>query len=198
MKSCLFTFLTLCTILVAEAQPRREPGPPPPVDLWMERLSQRDPEEYQRLADLRANDPEAFREAIRERLERQRQRAINRRGGDAAPPPFLRRDQHGDLLAPFRSPPDSDRQARQNHHAALRALVDQFHATEDAGEKAAIRSQLEQELGAWTDARIEAQEKRLEQALIAVQELQNDLEQRRANRDQWIQQRVDDALTRGL
>ena len=85
----LFLPLLLLTLSPADAQPPRsnsERGrkvarsnseknsrPPPPSDRYLRGLRQRNPEEFERMRRLRREDPDAFRDALREKVRRRRE-----------------------------------------------------------------------------------------------------------------------------
>jgi len=80
----IFLMITFAATMLASAQPpppedappfreRNEDGrpsfrPASPLQQWMHQLAESDPEEFQRLQELRMKDPEAFRQATREKL----------------------------------------------------------------------------------------------------------------------------------
>jgi hypothetical protein len=66
------------------------PGGPEAVERWLNAQKEKNPEEFERLRILRAEDPEAFRAHMRERVEHLRKRAEEGRVGP--PPPRLREE----------------------------------------------------------------------------------------------------------
>lgn len=89
---CFALFLAVsssCLLPVAAQPPRGGGGPenserrgPPAVERYFRQLEAQDPEESQRLRELRRTDPEAFRAELRERVRNRRPpHAENGKGG---------------------------------------------------------------------------------------------------------------------
>lgn len=178
------------------------PGPPPgpkrPVDIWMDRLHRRNPEEFQRIQQLRHRDPEAFRMELASRLGRERLRRITgahprlRIFLESLPEPE-RRDVLEALVRAFRPegpPPDAPGAELFRLREEIARLAAEFRQADDPGKREQLKIELRGKLGELFDAREQARAHHIERIKTEVSELERIMEIRRARRAEILERRL--------
>lgn len=172
----------------------------PPVEQWLNNLRKSNPEDFERLRQLRRDDPHAFMQEIQGRIGRERIRL------------FL--EQHPEVRSIVEKLPESERNQlfsalmenapkhRQRHGDApkeereIRALEEATHhlatkyrkAPEE--EKAALREELRTKLAESFDRKEALQRSHVEKTEAKITNLKAGLEKRQANRDAIIDKRL--------
>lgn len=171
---------------------RRPGGPPPgihregegaPLDRWMSFLRERNPEEFERWQRLREEDPEAFREAIRERLdaarERFREQAGDRPAGGDGP------------WGPRFPPPPPDPRGPQ-----AGGLAQAWREAGSAEERERIERQIRRHVAESVQVRFESHERRLAELEREVMEMRRNLSRQREMAERMIERRTQDLIRR--
>lgn len=174
--------------------PPPPPGPPPTVERFFEIIRNRNPDEYERLRQLRETDPTAFRQEILDRIERERAR----RG--FAPPavegPGPRAFRNGDRET--RRPRGGDAgDAMKVHSPEIEAherkaqeLAEQARSAKTDEERAALLKALRAELASAFDLREQMRRERIQQMRERLEKVESFLALRQANRDAILDRRV--------
>lgn len=182
-------------------RPREGHAPPeagrPHIERWLEQLEARDPEEYQRIMELRERHPAAFRAELRNRvhdarmMERLREpfpelherisrlprdervrigRMIRGEGDEGPMEPF--RHRHG-------PPPDEAANAMHD-------LLVQWRTAEDDAAREEARMAIREHVAKVFDQRTATQEADIQRAEEQVSNLRSMLESRLKKREEWI------------
>ena len=199
----------------APAAPRdwAEPGMPPPpsggpgekphIQRFLDMLRQQNPTEFDRMKKLRAEDPEAFRQELHARLQRERER----RGIDGAPGNGqMMRGMAGDMRDRMaramkdggpgpdgmnvRSP-EIDRLEQKS-----RDLAQAYRKAADDAEKTRLQGELKAALSEAFDLRESIRRERFAQMEARVKKVREMMDQRQAQRDAIIERRLQE-LTEG-
>lgn len=206
-RFCILIALIAClglteTMAQPPGNPERRGGPDmdhrPHLERWLDRLSEEDPDEYQRLIALRENDPATFRMEMRSRVQEAR-RIQQPRGPHPDPQaPFARppREERPPRGEGFRADDADDRMGpsrhrrildpRMEHDARLRGLVEQWKRAGSPEEKEAARAAVQSQLETTFDQGMEEQEKEIRHAEERLATLRNIHQSRRDDRDVWI------------
>jgi len=179
---------------------------------WLEHLREENPEEYERLKDLREADPEAFQLEIRKRLADRRNKTSGNQGrwgnrsktkrfGDAPlmfeklrnenPEEFerlmrLREEKPQVFLQELRKM-TSDKGTEEDKCHELSRL---YHDTEDPAEKERVKAELREVVLAAFDARIELHRRRLVEVENRLAGMRKKLEEREAGRTEVCEERL--------
>ncbi len=190
------------TQLAAQPPPNREPGPPPgpppSIEKFFDIIRQRNPEEYERLRQLRETDPAAFRAEIAARIEQERIRR-----GIGAPPgegPGPRMAPRGDRE--FRRPrPGEEGDAMavhspevEAHERKAREIAESLRAAKTDEERAARTRELRDELAQAFDLREQLRRERIKQMRERLEKVEAFLAARQANRDAILDRRVNELI----
>ncbi|MDZ4199151.1 MAG: hypothetical protein U1E27_07695 [Kiritimatiellia bacterium] len=166
----------------AEGLRRRDPGTDTPeegsiVERWLHALRERNPEEFERMQRLRDEDPEAFRDAMRERIRKLRNRPRGE-SEDADPSGHTRRT------------PGIDREpdAFGINRAELKKVWDNAKTDDD---RERIRNRVREQVAKSLIARMEQHERRLAEMERDLHRMRESLARQRAGAEKWIQQRTD-------
>ena len=183
-------------------------GPPPgdnPVTLWMERLRQRNPEEYARLNELRQKDPGRFHREMHKRLQRQQAADVLKNN-----PRFKQlfeelpeeeRDRITELISQpvMRKGPGKHGKPNpeiEKLEMEAGALSQAYRETADPAEKQKIRDEIQTKLEALFDLRQKDREQMIATMEKRMADLHKNLEEKTARRDEIIQRRLRE-LTEG-
>jgi hypothetical protein len=220
MKHMLAVFL-LTTLVVAPAfvcaqEPPDGPAPdealgePGPdrgpghggamVERWLERLREKDPEEFGRLQKLREKDPEAFRKHLHQTLREERAMAALRdfpklhEFVQTLPPDereqILRRlSPPGGGDGPHGFQPRMNPEIRNLDQKTLE-LSRAYRGTTDAAHKEKIRTDLKEKLGALFDLRERERQAHVERIESDLVNLKNSITDRRAHREEIVERRL--------
>lgn len=152
-------------------------GQPPSVfvDRWLERLKEKDPEEYARLQKLKETNPEEFRKALFGKLVQERMRHRSEGG------------RHG------RPPMNPEIQALQKETMEMSKAYSQ--ATDEAAKKQ-LRTELRQKLEVLFDLREKERKEHIQRIEADLANLKKSLDERQQNREQIIERRLQE-LTEG-
>lgn len=199
----IFLALSLMAILGASARAQAEtPVPampdvaqearmPPPVQRFFDLLKERDPAEYARLRELRENDPDAFRAELANRLAGLRER----RGARGEP-------EVRDMREPGRHMGRSGKMDRGPEHHPELDMAERLAketaaavrtATSDE-EKKKLTAQLKDEVGEIFNIRETIRRERIRQMEDHVAKIKHVLDERRAQREEIIERRVNQLL----
>lgn len=200
---------------IGPGAPFGQPHHPPQemVQKWLEQLKSRNPQEYERLAKLREEDPEAFRQELEKRLDRERGRrfvekypqlkealeampeqdrnAVLRRlaGGGPGPGPGAGPHGPGGLMPPgAESNPRSPEIDRLQDEVKDLAL--QFKAAATEAERQKAREEIRGKLSKLFDLREDQRRQDLQRMEKHVAELKQKLESRQSRKDQIIDRRL--------
>lgn len=177
-------------------------GRAPHMERWMERLRENDPETYQRMADLREEQPVAFRMELRRRVHEARWMHRVREeqpgfydylqglpaGERAELCRFL--EQTAGEVDEGRRSPRRLLQPRLEGDGELREQVEDWKAAETPEEREAIAAKFRAHLRELFDERTAEQKEEIERAEKQVERLRHLLQQREENRDQWIERLI--------
>jgi hypothetical protein len=199
MKRILFPVLLTIVLTstpgrVVRAQELR----PDPVDRLLDHLQQRDPDQAQHLRTLRAEDPQAFRRALRERLQEARQRMES--GDPDRDPRERRRGAEGEEEERARArhmpptPPGEPEIRRVD--ATIRDLLLQVNTAATAEQRESLHRDLHAAVAARFDLIEEARRVHLGHLEQGVEQLRHLLEERATQREELIQERVKSLLQR--
>lgn len=174
--------------------------PGPPVDQWMEHLRKERPEDFERLKQLRQDDPQAFRGALHQRL---RQERIMRNLKDHPRVmefllglPEQERDQVLRKLAPggpgrgFRGPPEVTNPEVMKLEAEAQRLAKSYRKAAGDDERAKIRGELQGKLETLFDLREQERARQIERIETDLGKLKKALEDRQAHRADIISRRL--------
>jgi hypothetical protein len=166
-----------------------EMGPPPPLELphgeqpeapfldrWLERLKEKQPEEYEHLQKLRETNPEEFRRAMHEKLAQEKMRFRSHEGRHGRPPPM-----NPEIMKIENEAMDLSKTYRQ--------------AT-DAAQKEQIGKDLRQKLEVLFDLREKDRQEHIRRIEADLANLKKSVDQRQSNRQQIIDRRLQE-LTEG-
>ena len=167
---CIILSLFLLPCLWAQPGPQRQhdPGNPPPPDRsfqrveregrMLERMRMRDPEEAKRLGSLREQDPEAFRQVMREKVRGK----LKQRDGD----PRRSRSEHLQEILPY-----------------LRAV----RTAQTPEDRERATRELQNRLGEQVDRRLEERARHIERLRTELAELEQRHQQDIGNRDRMVE-----------
>ncbi len=212
MKRLMLMLMLTTAALTATAQPGRDfsPGggrrgePPPnghpeggpasPLRQWMRELRQQDPEEFARLQELRRENPAAFREQAGAALEQRLLRRLQtvRPGVHDALAAMKPEDRQWLLqqwAAPLSGSPDEPPPPPAQFEPARKLIADYRQATTPE-DKAALREQLSAELARQYDERLNRRREQLADAEAKLESLRRALAEGEAERDRFIQDRL--------
>jgi hypothetical protein len=177
------------------------PGPEaPPVDIWMDRLHRRNPDEFRHFQRMRHQDPEGFRKELATRLGRERLEA-----GMAAHPrlrAFLETLPESErmevilalsrVLRPEGPPPsrESAGPETQSLREDISRLAGEYRKTDDPEQRERLQAELRVKLGEMFDAREQDRAQHIERIQAEIAKLQQLLESRRARREEIIDRRL--------
>lgn len=203
----LFTMLMFVslTVTTAVAQPpphargpstlfRDKPEPSSPVRQWMTALSENNPAEYERLQQLRRENPRVFREVIRERMEEQTLERLkaNRPTVHDALMQLAPEDRAWVLermAGPGMQRPDKGKD-RDRLEPGSRKLVRDYRETENKPEREAIRKQLHDALGQLYDRRLQERREQLEDLRKRLRKMEAAIEEGEQTREAFIEERL--------
>lgn len=148
--------------------PQAGRGQPRPLRV-IERIRDEHPEEFERLSELRKEDPEAFRREVHRLLEERRKRSGD---GDG----------------------DGEGEESQVYEAKLQTLVREYREATSDEAKAKIRVRIRSALDIYFDKRLEQHEKMLDAMESRLDEMRMRLKERRQNRDAIIDNKLDSLL----
>lgn len=163
------------------------PGGHPPVHRFFEHIKKTNPEEFERLRQLRESDPEAFREELTRRLTEARQRREEvggvkpggRRDAEFRPHP------RGDADAMQVDSPELDRLELETRERA-RSVREAGTADEREKARAALKASLEKSF----DLRERLRAERLAKMETRLKKIRQMLDERQGRRDEIIERRV--------
>ncbi len=167
----------------------------PLLEQWLERLSEEGPSEYERLMELKDQQPAAFREELRNHLHDARSM---RRLRNAYPDLHQHLEQMPrEERVRFRALLGEDPEARPGRHRRLsqeylteheatREFVKEWRAAEDTDGRETARTALRNHLEELFDQRMEAQEEEIRRAEERVERLRSLLDERRDDRETWV------------
>lgn len=202
MKTIMMTACVLLAFTPAWGQdPMEQPHPPPPgmfepemgppplfepprgeqpeapfVDRWLDRMKEKDPEEYARLQKLRETSPEEFRQALHEKLAQEKMR-FHSRGGRHGRPPMM----NPEVIKAEQEAMDISKTYRR--------------AT-DAPQKEQIRKDLRQKLEVLFDLREKDRQEHIRRIEKDLANLKKSVDQRQSHREEIIDRRLQE-LTDG-
>lgn len=193
--------------------PGVQTGAPPPVDRWLKRLQQENPQEFEALQKLRQEDPQGFRHAMHVRLLQQRladavaeypplQQAFMSMPAEErlealkkltfiAGPPGMHRGQgpkgmRGGPGGPGKGP------ATRKLEDEAGALAQAYRKTSDPAEKEKVLGELRAKLEQIFDAREQDRLQHIERAEKEMARLKEMLENRSSRRTEIIDRRLKD------
>jgi hypothetical protein len=174
-------------------------GKHPPLQRFLEVLSEQNPEEFDRLKKLRDEDPEAFRKELHQRLQKERERR-GLPGGrgleQPSPEERGRLGRHQQTGGPgpegmnVRSP-ETDRLEQKS-----RDLAQAYRLSTDEAEKARLQAELKTNLAESFDLREKMRRERFAQMENRIKKVRELMEQRQAQREEIINRRLKE-LTEG-
>jgi len=184
-------------------EPARDHHPPPrrhhrrPLERWMHRLQQRDPEEFERLRRLQAEDPEAFYHEMERRVRRHRVRSRL----EAAPrlhdflmnlPPKERTAVLDNLAQPARIPKwwaNGDAEVARLEEMAWE-LAGAYRSATDEAKREEVQSELRHTLNRLFELREEQRRAVVQRLEEKLDRLKASLAKREADREQIIERRL--------
>jgi hypothetical protein len=167
--------------------PRFSPDGPPPdappgrhLEMWMERLAERDPEEYERLANLYRTNHPAFRRALHQRLREARRRM--------AAEPFGMSGPHD---GPSGGPdPGADNPEIAALREEIRDLATRHREALEGAERETLRERIRDRVVDLLRLREAERFDALERAEARLREIRGMLEARRGLEDEIVERRV--------
>ena len=190
MKTLVLMLLPMAGFsALAQPPPRERDGerPPPPVHRFFEHIKKSNPEEFERLRQLREADPEAFREELSRRLVEARRQGDEmggvKPGGmrDAAGRPRMR-DEDGAWQV---ESPELDRLEIESRNLA-RSVRDAGTADARESALATLKATLEKSF----DLRERLRAERLAKMEARLQKVRQLLDERQGKRDEIIERRA--------
>lgn len=180
MKNPSVAIIALCTLTTvltptpshSETLQSEEMDPHPRISRWMERQQKKNPEEYERLQDLREQDPEAFRKELADKLKKAKMEAKK-----SAKLEGLNKAQRQQLK-------EIENKILQD----VQALREQDASSDEAIQK--LRSLLEEAF----DLREAFQQAQLEELRERIEILESVRQQRHEKRDQIVDRRLQELL----
>lgn len=199
----LIVVTAACLSLSIQAQEPPPPGPPPHqppehemVHRWMNQLRRQSPEEFERLEELRINDPQAFHDEIRQRVHSRRMRKRFGAHSEMAEqfmelPPDERHKLARELFRMERGdqPPLEDA-----YRSKLESLVETYQNTLDETERETLLQEIKSTMNTWFDLHTEQRKKTLSDLQSKINRLEARLEKRQARKDQIIDEQLDKLL----
>ncbi len=181
-----------------------------PLERWMASLKEEDPDEYERLENIRRTDPLAFREEIRERVREMRLFQRLRRQHPELHE-FLReqpRNERRHMMRYLRGMHDDPNEAVSPRHrrsadepeiksveSDIRRMVRDYRMEEDPGRRDMIRNGLKDEIERLYDIREAQQLERIKAMEERLDQLKQDLIRDREKRDMHIESFLDELLS---
>lgn len=164
---------------------------PPPVQRFFDLLKERDPAEYARLKELRENDPDSFRAELAKRLAGLRER----RGARGEPDVRDMREpgRHMGRSANRDRGPEHNPELEMAERLAKETAAAVRTATSDE-EKKKLMAQLKDEVGDIFNIRETMRRERIRQMEDHVAKIKQVLDERRAQREEIIERRVNQLL----
>ena len=159
-----------------EPPPADQPGTPF-VDRWLERMKEKNPEEYGKLQALREKDPEQFRQALHDKLKQEKMRFRSRDGRGGPPPPPM----NPEIVTIEKETMEMSRAYREES---------------DAARKEQIRKDIRAKLEVLFELRGKDRQELVNRIEADLARLKKSIEERQAHRDQIIDRRLQD-LTDG-
>ncbi len=172
------------------------------MDRWMEALKARNPQEFERLQKLQAENPQAFREELRERLMEARKRLIGKSGPQPqavpGPQPQAGCGMMGEggtrpAIVPRDFPPPVSPEGRAEWRQAeeqLRALARAWREATDAAIKQQKVAEIRTILAHLFDLRDKEQQAYLKAMEDRLAEVRARWDERRAKREDMIERRL--------
>ncbi|MFH0907896.1 MAG: hypothetical protein V1929_03965 [bacterium] len=190
---------------------------PEMVERWLEQLEDKDPSEYERLVELREDDPDAFRKELRNKLRKEqarvfmdkhpqlresmmdlppeerdaRMRRLMQAGpGPGGPGPGMKRGMGPDDGGGDMRTPEINAQQEET-----RKQVAAYKSAATPEEKEKAKAELKTSLGKLFDVREQQRAKEIDEFDRHIAELKAKLEKRQANRDQIIEKRMEEVTS---
>jgi hypothetical protein len=176
------------------------------VEMWLEQLKQKSPQEFEKARKLREENPEEFRRHLREKVA-----SMKMRGGLEERPEIaraikalpetdrewlLQRLQAGDRFGMRGGMPDmrgGGTPEMERGELATRELVQKARAA-TGEERARLRAELKTELGRLFDLREKYRAEQLRMVEQQVTSIREQLQERSAKRDEIIEHRLKEAM----
>lgn len=160
--------------------PSLEPPPgerpdAPFVDRWLDRMKEKNPEEYARLQKLRETSPDEFRQALHEKLTQEKMRFRSREGKHGRPP------MNPEIMKLEKEAMDLSKTYRQ---------------TTDAAQREQIGKDLREKLEVLFDLREKDRQEHIRRIESDLADLKKSVDERQKNREQIIGRRLQE-LTDG-
>ncbi|GEM_PF-2312955 len=182
-----------------------------PVEEWMQRLREDDPEEYERMEELRQSDPAAFRDALRERVRRRRMLHELRRQHPQLHEFMIRQPRHereGMMRTlmrhstretrpdwmPARHPGFPSCPETQDIVKEMRSLLDAYRTEPDPEKREALAEALRTHVEELYDIREQQQLERIRWMEERLHRLKKEWETQREQRDQLVEEYLEQLL----
>jgi hypothetical protein len=166
-----------------EMGPPPSPEPPqgeqpgtPFVDRWLDRMKEKNPEEYDKLQKLRETSPEQFRQALHDKLKQEKTRSRLHDGRHGPPPPL-----NPEIVKLEKETMEISRGYRE---------------TTDEAQKTQIRKDLRGKLEVLFELREKDRQELIRRIETDLARLKKSVDERRNHRDQIIERRLQE-LTDG-
>jgi primosomal protein N'' len=182
---------------------REKPEPASPVRRWMMELRENNPEEFERLQQMRLENPRAFREAISERLqetalERMREKRPAIYDALMTLSPEERRWALERMSGPGMMHPGEKEKRREPPEPGLRQLAREYREAGSKSERDMIRGQLRDELGRLYDQRLQERREQLDEIRNRLHAMESAITEGEQTRDAFIAEKLDAWLDDGL
>ncbi len=173
---------------------KEKPEPASPIRRWMMELREEDPEEFERLQQMRLENPRAFRDIISDRLEKTAMERL--------------RDKRPAVHDALMSLSEEDRswvmermsghgmhsskkeRGKENSTSSLRQLARDYREAANEGERSAIRERLEEELGQLYDQRLEDRRAQLDEIRDRLRVMESAIAEGEQTRDDFIDEKL--------
>jgi hypothetical protein len=179
---------------------QKHPGGKKYVEAWLERLKESDPGEYDRLDQLREEQPEAFRQELRARLQQERTKKVLKDFPQIAETlENMSPEERQRFLKRFgqrhRPEPGEERQeVFRELHQQIRKLAEAYAMADNEDLREDIRTQLKARLGQMHETQLQVRKQHLQNIEKEVEKLRSSIEQEQQNRDAFIEEHLNRIL----
>lgn len=173
---------------------KEKPEPASPIRRWMMELREEDPEEFERLQQMRLENPRAFRDIISDRLEKTAmERLRDKRPAVHDALMSLSEEDRSWVMERMSGhgmhSPKKER-GKENSTSSLRQLARDYREAANEGERSAIRERLEEELGQLYDQRLEDRRVQLDEIRDRLRVMESAIAEGEQTRDDFIDEKL--------
>jgi hypothetical protein len=170
------------------------------VEAWMKRMQERNPEEFERLSKLRAENPDAFQKVLKERLAKMRDGRLDELPHVKAFMDKLPAEEREQFFKRLREGGGKMREEWTKHNADLNKSEQEIRKLVTAYKKAnteeqkKLRADLKQNVGEAFELREKSRQENIQRMESQLAKLKKDAEKRKAEREAIIESRLKELL----